>query len=58
MQGVAMPWLVYKDLHGTAFQLGAVSALNTLPTLIFSFVGGVAATAIPNAASSTSHRAR
>jgi len=42
MQSVALSWLVLV-LTDSAFYLGLVSALQTLPILIFSFLGGVVA---------------
>jgi MFS family permease len=42
MQSVALSWLVLI-LTGSPFYLGLVSALQTLPILIFSFLGGVVA---------------
>ena len=42
MQSVALSWLVLI-LTNSAFYLGVVSALQALPILIFSFVGGVVA---------------
>ncbi len=42
MQSVALSWLVLV-LTNSAFYLGVVSALQALPILIFSFVGGVMA---------------
>lgn len=42
MQTVALSWLVLV-LTDSSFYLGLVSALQTLPILIFSFVGGVVA---------------
>ena len=42
MQSVAFSWLVLV-LTDSAFYLGLVGALQTLPVLIFSFLGGVVA---------------
>ena len=42
MQSVALSWLVLM-LTNSAFYLGVVSALQALPILIFSFLGGVVA---------------
>ncbi len=42
MQSVAFGWLVLK-LTDSAFYLGLVGALQTLPVLLFSFLGGVVA---------------
>src|SRR5512141_3518269 len=42
MQSVAFSWLVLVLTH-SAFYLGLVGALQTLPALIFSFLGGVVA---------------
>jgi MFS family permease len=42
MQAVALSWLVLV-LTNSSFYLGLVSALQTLPVLIFSFLGGVVA---------------
>jgi MFS family permease len=42
MQSVALSWLVLI-LTDSSFYLGLVSALQTLPILIFSFLGGVVA---------------
>jgi MFS family permease len=42
MQSVAFSWLVLV-LTNSAFYLGLVGALQTLPVLIFSFLGGVVA---------------
>lgn len=42
MQGVALSWLVYK-LTGSAAALGYVSFANSLPLLLLTFVGGMAA---------------
>ena len=42
MQSVALSWLVLI-LTGSSFYLGLVSALQTVPILIFSFLGGVVA---------------
>ena len=42
MQAVALSWLVLV-LTDSSFYLGLVSALQTLPILIFSFLGGVVA---------------
>jgi MFS family permease len=42
MQSVALSWLVLV-LTNSSFYLGLVSALQTLPILIFSFLGGVVA---------------
>jgi len=42
MQSVALSWLVLV-LTDSSFYLGLVSALQTLPILIFSFLGGVVA---------------
>jgi MFS family permease len=41
MQMATMPWLVYNVLHGTKTELGAISAMNSLPVLIFSLIGGL-----------------
>jgi MFS family permease len=42
MQSVALGWLVL-ELTNSSFYLGLVSALQALPILIFSFLGGVVA---------------
>uniref|UniRef100_A0A7C3V1I1 MFS transporter n=1 Tax=Desulfobacca acetoxidans TaxID=60893 RepID=A0A7C3V1I1_9BACT len=42
MQSVALSWLVL-ELTNSSFYLGLVSALQALPILIFSFLGGVVA---------------
>ena len=42
MQSVAFGWLVLW-LTNSAFYLGLVGALQTLPVLLFSFLGGVVA---------------
>jgi MFS family permease len=42
MQSVALSWLVLM-LTNSSFYLGVVSALQALPILVFSFVGGVVA---------------
>ncbi len=42
MQSVAFSWLVLV-LTNSAFYLGLVGALQTLPVLLFSFLGGVVA---------------
>lgn len=46
MQTVAMSWLVLT-LTNSSFYLGLMSALQTLPIIIFSFVGGVVADRTP-----------
>jgi MFS family permease len=46
MQQVALPWYVYQ-LTGSKLMLGLVSASYSLPSLIFSFVGGAAADFYP-----------
>jgi MFS family permease len=42
IQGVAQGWLVY-ELSGSAFQVGLVSTLGSLPVLLFTLYGGVVA---------------
>jgi MFS family permease len=42
MQSVAQGWLVYS-LTGSPFYLGLVAAAGTLPILLFTFAGGIAA---------------
>ena len=42
MQQVALGWFVL-ELTGSPFLLGVTSAVRSLPILLFSFVGGVAA---------------
>ena len=46
MQTVAQSWLVL-ELSGSAFTLGVVTALQFLPILIFSMLGGVVADRLP-----------
>src|SRR5215469_7929314 len=42
MQSIGQTWLVLELTH-SAFQLGLVGALQSLPVLLFSLVGGVLA---------------
>src|SRR5690606_11010319 len=42
MQSIAQAWLVL-ELTGSAFAVGMVTTLNTLPILLFTLYGGVVA---------------
>jgi MFS family permease len=46
MQNMALPWLVY-DLTKSAFLLGVISSLGSLPMLAFAIPGGVLADRVP-----------
>ena len=43
MQTLALSWLVLSTLHGSAFDLGLVNALNFGPVLLFGLYAGVVA---------------
>src|SRR5262249_15534857 len=47
MQTIAQGWLVITVMHGSAGQLGIVSALQMLPTLFIGSFGGVFADRVP-----------